>query len=97
MSRSIKRTPVVGNASAESEKKDKARAHQALRAHFRATPRLENEDVLFDERNKAHSNVWAMAKDGKNRLVSPAATTPDGKLRRDDEPAERRAYRWQGK
>ena len=97
MSRSIKRAPVVGNARVRSEKQDKVQAHQTLRAHFRVTPRLEDEDVVFDERNKAHSNTWAMAKDGKHRLSSPAKATADGKLRQGGQPADRCAYRWQGK
>jgi hypothetical protein len=70
MSRSYKKNPVTGHTTAESEKDDKRAAHQALRMHFRtgmahATP---DEDVLFDERNRAHSNVNTHAKDGKQRL-----------------------------
>lgn len=70
MSRSYKKHPVTGFTTAESEKDDKRAAHQALRMHFRtgmanASP---DDDVLFDERNRAHSNVYLHAKDGKQRL-----------------------------
>lgn len=70
MARSYKKEPVSPNAGAESEKKDKQRAHGAQRVHFRAavSAAADGEDVLFDERNVAHSHVWAYAKDGRHRL-----------------------------
>lgn len=70
MARSYKKEPVSANAGGVSEKKDKQRAHRAQRAHFRGaiSSVATGEDVLFEERNVAHSHIWDHAKDGKHRL-----------------------------
>lgn len=70
MARSYKKAPVTGNASAVSEKKDKQRAHRAQRAHFRTAinSAASGDDVVFEERNVAHSHIWDHAKDGKQRM-----------------------------
>lgn len=70
MARSYKKNPVVGNACATSEKKDKQLAHRAQRAHFRTEIQsaTDVENFLFEERNEAHSNIFAHAKDGKHHV-----------------------------
>jgi hypothetical protein len=72
MSRSYKKRPYSGITTAESEKSDKQDAHRVLRAHFRcalsAALAAGEEDFLFDERNRAHSNYYGFAKDGKQWL-----------------------------
>ena len=67
MSRSLRKTPIFGIAKAESEKLDKRRAHHAARAHFRTLLGTARslEQLEFDERNVAHSNVYSFGKDGK--------------------------------
>lgn len=69
MSRSYKKNPVHGIAGDVSEKKDKAAAHQARRAHFRTSlgSAADLDAFMFEERNEAHSNIWCHAKDGKTR------------------------------
>lgn len=71
MARSYKKAPVTGNAGGVSEKKDKQRAHQAQRAHFRTAVQSAagGDDIVFEERNVAHSHIWDHAKDGKHRLA----------------------------
>lgn len=72
MSRSYKKRPYSGITTAESEKSDKQAAHRVLRAHFRCALstalRSGEDDFVFDERNRAHSNYYGFAKDGKYRL-----------------------------
>mgnify|MGYP005750693575 CR=1 FL=1 len=67
MSRSYRRTPIFGNAKAASEKDDKRAAHQKRRCHFRTAlgSTQDPEAFQFHEANKAHSNLWDHAKDGK--------------------------------
>ena len=67
MSRSYKKTPKQGHTSAVSEEEDKRAAHQALRARFRAGLAAAplGADLLFNESNIAHSEVFSHAKDGK--------------------------------
>lgn len=70
MSRSYKKNPFAAHTTAVSEKDDKRAAHQSLRMHFRtgmANAAVED-DPLFDERNRAHSNVDNHSKDGKQHL-----------------------------
>lgn len=57
MSRSYRKTPIVGMTKKESEKKDKRLAHRARRNAERSYGRPVNLREV--------SNVWAMAKDGK--------------------------------
>lgn len=69
MTRSYKREPVLSNATARSEKEDKKVAHSRVRARFRACiSSAKDDEVMFDERNIAHSDVWCRAKDGKRRI-----------------------------
>lgn len=69
MSRSYKKRPFSGITTATSEKRDKQDAHRVQRMNFRCalgTARMADEDdVLFDERNRAHSNCYSFSKDGK--------------------------------
>lgn len=67
MSRSFRRTPVHGHTLSESEHADKKMASQAKRSHFRTalTSVRSIDELVFDNRNKAHSNVYDFAKDGK--------------------------------
>jgi hypothetical protein len=70
MARSYKKNIVSGFTTAESEKKDKQQAHGACRVHFRTSilGATDAEAFMFEERNRAHSNVYSFAKDGKQRL-----------------------------
>lgn len=69
MSRSYKKNLVSSHTTAESEKDDKRLAHRALRVHFRTSISSAGPDEgpLFDERNRAHSEIFSHAKDGKER------------------------------
>jgi hypothetical protein len=62
MSRSFKKTPIHGNAVAESEKSDKIRANRDFRRAVQAALYHEKEIPLFRE----VSDVWDFAKDGKH-------------------------------
>jgi len=72
MSRSYKKRPFSGITTSETEKKDKQAAHRVLRAHFRCAlgeaRSTGEDDIVFDERNRAHSNYYSFAKDGKQWL-----------------------------
>lgn len=68
MSRSRRNTPIFGMSTCRSERQDKVLWHGRLRAQTRTamTPRTADElldHVLPEERHV--SNVWAMAKDGR--------------------------------
>lgn len=69
MSRSYKKNPVTAHTTADSEKDDKRMAHKSLRIHFRTSMAgaLTEDDPLFDERNRAHSEIFLHSKDGKAR------------------------------
>ena len=60
MSRSRKKTPVCGMTTAKSEKDDKKRWHRKARRL-----RKQSDEVILD---KEVSDVWSMAKDGKQYL-----------------------------
>ena len=65
MARSRRKTPVVGIASARSEKADKVAAHRKERRKVRvALERSPQADLLPHTREV--SNPWTMAKDGKH-------------------------------
>lgn len=72
MSRSFKKNPVGAITTSDSEKRDKQLASRVVRTNFRskvgATLTAVKDDVLFDERSRAHSNRWSFAKDGKQWL-----------------------------
>lgn len=63
MSRSRRRTPVMGIADA-SDREDKRRANRALRRGVRVAVDAGREPPMLRE----VSNVWGMAKDGKRRF-----------------------------
>jgi len=58
MSRSRRKTPIIGNLRRRSEKQDKRFANRALRAGVRSTGNL---DLTLDD----VSNIWDFNKDGK--------------------------------
>lgn len=72
MSRSFKKTPIVGNAGS-SEKQDKKKWHRAFRkkskdlihqSHFNVN---ELDDIIFPIEEDI-SNPWSMSKDGKHYI-----------------------------
>lgn len=67
MARSFKKTPIFGTTKADSEKQDKQMAHRRVRAHFRTAlgSAQDLEEFQFEEAQKAHSNIWDHAKDGR--------------------------------
>lgn len=65
MSRSKKKTPVVGTTTSETEKDDKRKANRKLRRATKIEVHKEKE-VLPEAREV--SNVWAFGKDGKRYL-----------------------------
>lgn len=67
MSRSFRKTPVLGRTKATSEKADKVMAHRRERAHVRTalTSAADLEAVQLSDKAHANSNVWDFAKDGK--------------------------------
>lgn len=68
MSRSRKKTPIVGITTAETEKKNKLEANRKLRRLNRIKIHKEDFD-LFQLREI--SNVWGFDKDGKRYLKKP--------------------------
>lgn len=68
MSRSRRKTPVTGIATAESEAEDKRLWHKRMRAMVRT--QLHHETDPQPLHDNAAGNVWGMAKDGK-RYWSP--------------------------
>jgi hypothetical protein len=64
MSRSVKRTPIIGNAASVSEAKDKAIAARVERRHAKAA-------LAKGEQPKTHhkhrrGGAWNFAKDGRH-------------------------------
>jgi hypothetical protein len=66
MARSIRKTPVRGITSADSEKADKAASHRKLRRATRQLITRVLETPLPTEQQL--TNPWTMAKDGKARF-----------------------------
>ena len=64
MGKSFRKTPIFGNTTAESEKKDKRLANRIFRRHNRQYLRVDP-DRLWNNINEA-LNAYSMAKDGKN-------------------------------
>jgi hypothetical protein len=62
MSRSRRKTPIVGITTSESEKQDKRKANRALRT---ATRRAVATGAEIMPLPNDVSKVWAMSKDGK--------------------------------
>lgn len=67
MSRSRRKTPIIGNTTAKSEKWDKMTWHRRLRAMVRGA--LANDNEQMPDTRQA-SDPWTMAKDGRH-WVSP--------------------------
>ncbi len=78
MSRSYKKHPIIGNTKAESEKKDKVRAHKKFRRKLKEKVKGIDADALvhsdfwddepeyvLPEKLKEVSEIWTFAKDGK--------------------------------
>lgn len=74
MSRSRRRTPIFGISTAVSEREDKQRWHRRWRLHERMAlrqlcklrePTSDQLDEHMPIDEKTASNVWAMAKDGR--------------------------------
>lgn len=62
MSRSHRRTPIIGMTTAESEKADKVAWHRRFRARVRAALARAAEDMPH---HYEVSDPWTMAKDGR--------------------------------
>jgi hypothetical protein len=67
MSRSRKKTPIIGNCGAESEKKDKKFAHRAERKRINEVLHEDPESEILPERREAYDN-WNFSKDGKHYI-----------------------------
>jgi hypothetical protein len=66
MSRSVRKTPIFGNAAGVSEKQDKRLWHQRWRAMARTRlASVSDLEAYSDPDRRAASNPWGMAKDGK--------------------------------
>lgn len=83
MSRSYKKTPIIGNCSKGcSEKKDKNILHGRIRARARRLLQTDPENYLDPLPEEAY-NVWSMTKDGKHYFgdwkSSPYRTEDDVK------------------
>ena len=71
MSRSRRKTPIVGNTTARSEKQDKRLANRRLRRKVKEVLQVEPEAVeLIPDINEV-SSTWGFDKDGKHYLKSP--------------------------
>jgi hypothetical protein len=69
MSRSIRKTPIFGNAKSQSEAKDKKIWHSRFRHSVKQRLKsCADHDALVDVDVKEVSNPWLMAKDGKRRI-----------------------------
>jgi hypothetical protein len=69
VSRSRRKTPIVGMTTIESDKWFKAKEHRRERAAIRAA--MANDDELPDP--KEFGNPWASGKDGKQYWPDPRA------------------------
>lgn len=73
MSRSYKKTPIIGHTTAESEKYDKKIWHRRFRHKTKDILRsMRNDPDMIDDTvmpvEGDVSNTWAMSKDGKSYL-----------------------------
>lgn len=68
MSRSRRKTPIVGITTAMSEKFDKGKANRKLRSRVHVA--LDRGDEVLPELREV-SDVWTFAKDGKQSLNDP--------------------------
>ncbi|QDK81468.1 hypothetical protein EXU85_23795 [Spirosoma sp. KCTC 42546] len=69
MSRSLRKTPILGITTASTEKQDKRWANRRLRRINRVRIRKADEPARLRE----VSNVWDFKKDGKMYYLSPLA------------------------
>jgi len=67
MSRSARRSPVIGNTTAPSEKEDKQLAHRRHRRRVDQALGQDPETPVLPHRRET-SNPWMMDKDGKQRF-----------------------------
>jgi hypothetical protein len=67
MSRSRRKTPICGNTTAESEKKDKTLSQRALRRRINQQIPLMHEDDVVPTMKEVR-NASCMDKDGKHRF-----------------------------
>jgi hypothetical protein len=65
MSRSRRHTPVVGIAMGTSEREDKRKANRALRRGVRTALTRTEDDPEALPKLREVSDVWGMAKDGR--------------------------------
>ncbi|MCU0437460.1 MAG: hypothetical protein MUC49_06050 [Raineya sp.] len=68
MSRSKKKTPIIGITSSETEKEDKKLANRKFRKVVKAQIKKEKDILALV---KEVSNVWSFAKDGKKYVKNP--------------------------
>lgn len=73
MSRSYKKTPIIGHTAAQSEKKDKKIWHKRFRHKTKDILRsLHNDPDMIDDTimpvEDDVSSLWSMSKDGKSYL-----------------------------
>jgi hypothetical protein len=69
MSRSVRKTPIFGNASYVSEAKDKKIWHSRFRHNTKQKLKTcTDHEALIDVNIKEVSDPWLMAKDGKRRI-----------------------------
>jgi hypothetical protein len=69
MARSFRRTPVIGNCTAPSDKPGKVKANRALRvAAHQVMSNCDDFDNLIVPKLREVSNVWSFPKDGKHRM-----------------------------
>lgn len=75
MSRSIRHTPIIGNAGGESDKPGKAQANRKLRVHTRlAIIACTDFEGLLVPVLREVSNVWDFPKDGKHYMKNRKAS-----------------------
>ena len=96
MSRSTRKTPIMGITTCRSERDDKQIWHRRWRAHQRtalASAPLDDEDSKLPESMKQLSDIWDMGKDGRQYwpLSSQARTAKRFARRKDRGRKEREA------
>ena len=67
MSRSRRRTPICGITTAKTEKQDKQMANRIERRRVRTSLATRPDAEVLPAKREL-SNVWSMAKDGKNHF-----------------------------
>lgn len=80
MSRSVRRTPIFGNASGVSEKADKRVWHQRWRTRARTLlARTVDLEAYVDPDVREVSDPWLMAKDGRHYWLPRMRPTSPGR------------------